>query len=116
MLIIWCDLVRIVSITVDSSIRIYFVTLQSSCTLPTLWSSSSVQYPGTCPTGSLELVPQEWTRTSPTRPIYRMSLLPYHPHPVLGSSVSSRRFCQIPWQTTTLWQNCPKRGLSSYQQ
>src|SRR3954463_15251925 len=107
MLIIWCDLVRIVSITVDSSIRIYFVTLQSSCTLPTLWSSSSVQYLGTCPIGSLELAPQEWTRTSPTRPIHRMSLLPYHRHPVLGSPLSSRHSCQIPWQTAT---SCQKRS------
>src|SRR3954463_4443487 len=55
--------------TEDSAIQIDCVTLQSLCTLPTLWSSSSIQHPGTCPTGSLELAPWECTRTSPTRPI-----------------------------------------------
>src|SRR3954463_1157864 len=98
--------------TEDSAIRIDCVTLQSLCTLPTLWSSSSIQHLGTCPTGSLELVPQEWTRTSPTRPIYRVSLLPYHRHSVLGSPVvRCPRYHQN--HSTTLWQILSQWGLSS---
>src|SRR3954467_1499751 len=64
-----------------------FLTLQSLCTLPTLWSSSSIQHPCTCPTGSLELAPQEWTRTSPTKPDYRVTSLRTHRHTVLGIPV-----------------------------
>src|SRR3954466_1551112 len=86
--------------TEDSAIRIDCVTLQSLCTLPTLWSSSSIQYPGTCPTGSLELVPQEWTRTSPTRPFYRVSLLPYHRH---TSQV-------MPWVSPVSSRHLPSHG------
>src|ERR1041385_6844818 len=54
-----CDLVRTVSHDRGLGYSNRFLTLQSVCTLPTLWSSSSTQHPGTCPTGSLELVPQE---------------------------------------------------------
>src|SRR3954470_3525477 len=73
--------------TEDSAIRIDCVTLQSLCTLPTLWSSSSIQHLGTCPTGSLELAPQEWTRTSPTKPDYRVTFLRTHRPLVLGIPV-----------------------------
>src|SRR3954463_16312960 len=73
--------------TEDSAIQIDCVTLQSLCTLPTLWSSSSIQHPGTCPTGSLELAPQEWTRTPPTKPDYRVTSLRTHRHLVLGIPV-----------------------------
>src|SRR3954463_15082627 len=65
----------------------YILTLQSLCMLPTLWSSSSVQHPGTCPTGSLELAPQEWTRTSPMKPDYRVTFLRTHRPLVLGIPV-----------------------------
>src|SRR3954463_13108453 len=73
--------------TEDSAIQIDCVTLQSLCTLPTLWSSSSIQHLGTCPTGSLELAPQEWTRTSPTKPDYRITSQRTHRHTVLGIPV-----------------------------
>src|SRR3954465_12845692 len=81
--------------TEDSAIRIDCVTLQSLCTLPTLWSSSSVQHLGTCPTGSLELVPTGVNWNSPTRPSYRVSLLPHHRRLVFGSLVSPRHLCLL---------------------
>src|SRR3954471_24915515 len=97
--------------TEDSAIRIDCVTLQSLCTLPTLWSSSSIQHLGTCPTGSLELAPQEWTRTSPTKPDYRVTFLRTHRHTVLGIPVvgSPRYHLNHP---STLWKLVPL-GLSS---
>src|ERR1041385_1773759 len=42
---------------------------------------------GTCPTGSLELIPQYRARTSPTKLDYRVTSLRYHRHTVLGIPV-----------------------------
>src|SRR3954465_12498307 len=97
--------------TEDATIRIDCVTLQSLCTLPTLWSSSSIQHPGACPTGSLELAPQEWTRTSPMKPDYRVTSLRTHRHTVLGIPVvGCPRYHHQP--PATLWQ-LVQLGLSS---
>src|SRR3954468_11656466 len=91
--------------------------MQSFCTLPTSWSSSSIQHPGTCPTGSLELAPQEWTRTSPTKPDYRVTFLRTHRHTVLGIPVvgwprkhrNHRDWVAslTPQSPATLWQLVP---------
>src|ERR1041385_7721060 len=88
----------------------------SLCTLPTLWSSSSTRHSGTCPTGSLELVPQYRTRTSPTKLDYRVTSQRYHRHTVLGIPVV--RCPSLPPEplgqllaTTTLWQTLSQRGL-----
>src|ERR1041385_5774004 len=93
--------------TEDAAIRINFDSA-SLCTLPTLWSSSSIQHPDTCPTGSLELAPQEWTRTSPTRPILLSVPLTASPtcfaSHALGSPVSSRH-CPSHGPKT-----CPSQG------
>src|SRR3954462_13713789 len=97
--------------TEGSAIRIDCVTLQSLCTLPTLWSSSSIQHLGTCPTGSLELAPQEWTRTSPTKPDYRVTSLRTHRHTVLGIPVVGCPHYHLN-HPATLWQLVPL-GLSS---
>src|SRR4051812_23470164 len=43
-------------------------------------------------THTMELLVQR-TRTNPTRPFHRVSALPYHRHPILGSPVSSRHTC-----------------------
>src|SRR4051812_38163067 len=62
--------------------------------------------PGTCPTGSLELAPQEWTRTSPTKPDYRVTSLRTHRHTVLGIPVVG---CPLlpPSTTRHLVATCP---------
>src|SRR3954470_5823668 len=80
--------------TEDSAIRIDCVTLQSLCTLPTLWSSSSVQ-PRNLSHRILGTRPRRSELESPTRPSYRVSLLPHHRRLVLGSLVSPRHLCLL---------------------
>src|SRR4051812_33426485 len=91
--------------TEDAAIRIDFESAEF-VHVTTLWSYSSIQHPGTCPTGSLELAPQEWTRTSPTKPDYRVTSLRTHQHTVLGIPVVG---CPLlpPTTTSHLVATCP---------